>query len=84
MCMFLVAPSWMDIDDAFPEYFQMIPRTGGNSLGGVYLLIPQITIFLNKRNLCECVQTGYFWDYLIALVTWFYFSKLKNELINFT
>lgn len=34
MCMFLVAPSWMDIDDAFPEYFQMIPRTGGNFLGG--------------------------------------------------
>lgn len=83
MGMHFVAPSWMDIDDAFSEYFQVIPRTEGN-FGWVYLLILQITIFLNKRNLCECVQTGYFGDYLIAFVTWFYLSKLKNELINFT
>ena len=40
MCMFLVAPSWMDIDDAFPEYFQMIPKTGGNFLGGISLNTP--------------------------------------------
>lgn len=31
--MYLVAPSWMDVDVALPEYFQVIPRTGGNGWG---------------------------------------------------